>query len=165
MILRYEDRFSSLELSKKLKQLGVRQDSEYQWSNYEFLDADNVGWLKFPAPVVVCGLPYNCEPPGDLEWCAAYTSAELGQLLPPELNINGKIHSLVIWSGTHPEFSHVRSWSINYKEIVPRGKESIFGLQTIWSYLNEADTRARMLVSIIEGSLVLAEAINKGLER
>lgn len=71
--MRLEDQVCSLELAKKLKELGVKQEGAFYW----------IGKLPFD------GLGkryYELERgflPNDDDVCSAFTVAELGEMLPP----------------------------------------------------------------------------------
>jgi hypothetical protein len=64
--LKLEDQVCSLELSKRLKELGVKQESLFWWNCV----ISSGGWLL--------------EDHQDHEWenCSAFTVAELGEMLP-----------------------------------------------------------------------------------
>lgn len=97
--MRLEEQVCSLELAKRLKELGVRQESAFYW--------------QFPKPME--SLPFNKRPfeerhdwfltnSGNLEWCkeemrtAAFSVAELGEMLPSEITLsNGK--KAWLWCG------------------------------------------------------------------
>lgn len=70
--MQLEQQVTSLELSKKLNELGVPQESLFRW--YENLRHTESG--------VYCDLWSNWDE-YDGDWVAAYTVAELGELLPP----------------------------------------------------------------------------------
>lgn len=65
--MQIEDQVVSLELAKKLKELGVNQDSLFWWCS----PRENFYWVRYSPlkefPVV----------------CSAFTVAELGEMLPP----------------------------------------------------------------------------------
>lgn len=86
MILKLEDQVCSLESAKKLKELGVSQESLFYWRKYQ-------NWLV--------DLGTNC--PGDHEWTdeevdetSAYTTAELMKLLPEMIMQDGNKTILVM---------------------------------------------------------------------
>lgn len=64
--MKLEDQVVSLELAKKLRELGVRQESEFYWEELP------IGTKLFPSDDDVRMWP----------WCAAFTVAELGEMLP-----------------------------------------------------------------------------------
>jgi len=83
--MKLENQVVSLELAKKLKDLGFKQESLFYWQ------------LGLQIPYLVRAKSSNC--------CSAYTVAELGEMLP--LNIDG--FDLQIWREKGKE-----SWDIAY---------------------------------------------------
>lgn len=77
------DRVSSLELSKKIKELGVKQDSLFYWVK----DFDGCkGWQLFVTGQM-CGqlddhYEFSKEHLSGYEFYSAFTVAELGEMLP-----------------------------------------------------------------------------------
>ena len=75
--MRLEDQVCSLELAKKLKELGVKQEAAFHWRYSDLLEE----WSLFrPTKDVTSSKPFY----------AAFTVAELGELLPNS------------WEGTEP---------------------------------------------------------------
>ncbi len=140
--MKLEDQVVSLELAKKLKELGVKQESLFKWN----LDRIRGRW-----EISQYIISTNFED----EKCSAYSVAELGEMLPHTINLKGdvtcsecdsvlekgKTHSpiLSIWN-TDP-----RHWGIAYQgthiALTKHGD-------------NEANARAKMLVYLIENKLV-----------
>lgn len=128
----------SLELAKRLKELGVKGDCTFYWSD----EGDENFILKFKS--------YNKEVNGDsVEWFLAYTVAELGELLPnmikkvPEDYNEEYIWYLSIEKGT------TTGWNVKY---ICYDYEAID-----WFTLtddSEADARAKMLIYLLENNLV-----------
>ena len=73
--MKIEDQVCSLELSKKLKELGVKQDSIFYWINGVITDI-NV------SPEQTRNLWY---PAHSYTLYSAFTVAELGEMLPPSI--------------------------------------------------------------------------------
>ena len=65
--MKLEDQVVSLELSKKLKELGVKQDSYFSWAERDTID----GWL----------VELSDELDSEDECYSAFTVAELGEML------------------------------------------------------------------------------------
>lgn len=87
--MKLEDQVVSLDLAKKLKELGVKQESLFFWSSIEgkgIFFSDKATWPS----------AYS-----------AFTAAELGEILPIEI----KGHPLVI---RHQAFKEGVAWTINY---------------------------------------------------
>lgn len=75
MILSLEQQVTSLESSKKLKELGFRQESLFYW-------------CYFQGQIIVCYWE-TCLDKGLGEIiCSAYTASELGELLPKMFSID-----------------------------------------------------------------------------
>lgn len=163
--MKLEDQVCSLELAKKLKELGVEQKSLFYWTCYdssfddEGEDYGNIVHYETP----------DCHP----DWhCSAFTVAELGKMLPKRISFSAdkseelgysSLELRIEWvgySGTshHGEFCSTRVqkcvWNMVYKpfHVVGGTKEDKF------IYLKqgntEASARAQMLIYLIENSLL-----------
>ncbi len=152
--MKIEKQITSLKLSKKLKELGVKQESYWYWvkhdendpkypdkndTNFELLlaeqgiDSDDEGreWtVKSEA------LKNNSE---FWEVYSAFSVAELGEILPSWVKVENKIYFLEI---TKLEED---GWEINY--LVPFNNRGFGG---IVSAKLEANARAKMLIYLIE---------------
>lgn len=71
--MKLEDQVCSLELAKKLKVLGVKQDSHFVW-----FDMDGEMQIVETLPA----MPPQKQDGGFNEWYSAFTCAELGEMLP-----------------------------------------------------------------------------------
>lgn len=67
-----EDQVVSLELSKKLKELGVKQESIFSWLQYPHTRAGEPNEWE---------LSYTKLPVDNPLWVSAFTVAELGEML------------------------------------------------------------------------------------
>lgn len=118
--MKLEDQVCSLELAKKLKELGVKQESEFYWADR------NSGGLTLwrEGDVTSWGYEESFEnQPNDI---AAFTVAELGEMLP-----------LWYYSKRIPD----GSWSTDHvsrMDILNTNEKT------------EADSRAAMLIQLIE---------------
>lgn len=92
--MKLEDQVISLELAKKLKELGVKQDSLFYLAAYEnpldkvFKESDvpDYDWR--------CDI-YNSHYIKDSDYrYSAFTAAELFEILPPRIDINNKSYRL-----------------------------------------------------------------------
>lgn len=131
-----EQQVCSLELAKKLKELGVKQDSIIYWYNYSWN-----GWI-----VNTRGqLPYNLDTEQD-DCVSAFTVAELGEMLPPYIEKYEKTY----WRNFNIKFMSYMTRDGNYDDLCPtQGGDT------------EADTRAKMLIHLIENNLVKVEDLIK----
>lgn len=136
--MKLEQQVVSLDLAKRLKELGVKQESLFYWAKDEHYKLD---WrIEFGRPA---GTYQNSEWLNG-EMCAAFTVAELGEMLPKNENIltmhftNG--HTQIAIQG-----------DIQLEE----------GLATRWGAASkcieadtEADARAKMLIYLLENKII-----------
>lgn len=133
--MKLEDQVCSLELAKKLKELGVKQESALVWS-LDVVDGFCLVLREIQEPDIG---------PND---CAAFTVAELGGMLPGHIGMDW---FLQFWKS---DFSGPASFSINYKDPKTEGKPEIgWMLETIIEK-KEADARAEMLIHLIEKGVI-----------
>lgn len=126
--MKLENQVVSLELAKKLKELGVNQES-LCW------------WLRSP------GEDWRCEPihVTNIENISAFTVAELGEMLREKF--------FAKWASGWDEVHEEGTWYGELRIGVSKGgknliREWFFGNKT------EADARAKMLVYLIENNLL-----------
>lgn len=142
--MKIEKQVTSLELSKKLKKLGVKQESYFEWKWGGQLSKGNKEYLqiKGESKGMMCA--------GNEAWSfySAFTVAELGSLLPMEIkDLNGKSGG-IYFETTRIAFS---SWIVEYL----KGKKLIY----IQKGDTEADARAKMLIYLIENNLITKEIV------
>jgi len=128
--MKLEKQICSLEHAKKLKELGVKQESEWIWaimnigagqSAYIYNTVGDKGYYR------------------DVEY-SAYTVAELGELLPE--NVLNKNCSIYL------DMSKIdNDWYINYRAGCIRADISMVGV-------TEADARALMLIYLLRNKLI-----------
>lgn len=138
--MKLEDQVCSLELAKKLKELGVEQKSLFVWEYYN----DTCYAVKFfPFAIVINDFT-------QAELYSAFTVAELGEMLPDYIKRTGS------QSNDQPIISQKSSFnSINYYYIFGEYKNG--GMYPIFSDINEANARAKMLIYLLENELVIKE--------
>lgn len=130
--MKLEDQVVSLELAKRLKELGVKQESVFHWNEY---DTDDEGgefkldYMKFNIPAY--------------ETYSAFTVAELGEMLPS--NIGGDWW-LDVWKSDD-------LWYVAYTEEREGGGHNFLS-DFLASSTTEADARAKILVYLIENNLI-----------
>ncbi len=126
----------SLDLAKRLKELGVKQESQFKWTNW------HNGVLTFGKPAedfrgewhIVTTPCWNDE-----TIVSAFTVAELGEMLPNQAKIhNGEIGDLQISKAPKDR------WEICYMA------EQDFRSEYADT---EADARAKILIYLIENDL------------
>ncbi|SRR6266702_6047336 len=122
---------TSLELSKKLKELGVKQESLFSWF-YDEEDKDNQG--------IAFDIQYSDASTYDEDkWiCSAFTVAELGELLPMGAKSFVSSHG-----------RNVKKWVTEWSGIPLEWDRS----EQKFAH-TEADARAKMLIYLIEHELV-----------
>lgn len=133
--MRLEQQVCSLELAKRLRELGVEQESLHYWR--KFFD----GWS-------VCGEPL--PPPGIYspeKVISAFTVAELGEMLPVVLDKNEKGLWLRMWK----DASKHGAFGIEY---VNDEVKHISGAYPRERADTEADARAKMLIYLAEKKLL-----------
>ncbi len=128
----------SLESAKRLKELGVNQESLYEWVEHSpAWNKHNPIWSVFHVDADDKVNPR----------CAAFTVAELGEMLPKQHQIysyptcvNGK----EIWDCTSVDqrIHQTEGWEQGYSGTPPMFSDT------------EADARAKMLIYLLENKLI-----------
>jgi hypothetical protein len=130
--MKLESQVCSLELARKLKELGVKQESMFIYANRGHFDLEYVPKLQVASEPLF----------GDI---SAFTVAELGTLLPGCLNGNVlRCHKNELDEATV-------QWEVGYWDITGDQAESRFGLCTAET---EADARALCLIYLLENKLI-----------
>lgn len=130
-MLKFEDQFCSLELAKRLKELGVKQESLFVW---EWFD-DNCYGIKY-VPYTVVKTTLN-----KIELYSAFSVAELGNMLPNKItNDTNEILDLYHYHG-YNRYCTAYSIDNEYVEIEEFGD-------------NEANARTKMLIYLLENKLM-----------
>jgi hypothetical protein len=124
-----ESQVVSLSLAKKLKELGVKQDSQFWWS---FEEHGATGWDVY----------FKNESLGPEEWftlekhvhISAFTVGELGEMLPAYLTETYRLpHG---------------PWRVIHRADIHEDGEMYLEAET------EADARAKMLIYLLENNLL-----------
>jgi len=132
--MKLKEQVCSLESSKRLKELGVKQESLFYW--YRWTDTFNrqFGELPDEKDNNTLGAPSIQPVPlsGITDRFSAFTVAELGEMLPDNvigtLRLNGGEHS-----------TGIRFENSGYK---------------VFKNNNEAEARAKMLIYLLENKLI-----------
>lgn len=141
--MRLEQKVSSLELSKRLKILGVKQESEFYW--VENKRGVALGWNEIP---VINYLSTEFK-------TSAFTVAELGEMLPPsyECEVDGVKYNVYLEMDKHPD-QRPRGYRFRLR-YRPTFNERFAGYHNNeYSADTEADARAKMLIYLIEQGIV-----------
>jgi hypothetical protein len=142
-----ERQVCSLPLARKLKALGVTQATQYQWFLVQGPDEYQVMQVWEAAELVkrmdmLAGIEGENFPRiATVLECAAYTCAELGELLPPP-----SFSQRVVTSGAS-------DWRAYGWKIASMGEG-----------FTEADARAALLVSLIESGGLAADSLADALK-
>lgn len=146
--MKLEDQVCSLELAKRLKELGVKQESAFCWAHpwepYTYTEDKSRYILTEPRKLNI------------REGIVAFTAAELGEMLPGHIGMNW---FLQFWKS---DFSGPASFSINYKDPKTEGNPETGWMRETIIEKTEANARARMLIHLLENKIITPEAVNKG---
>lgn len=143
--MKLEQQVASLEISMRLKKLGVKQESLFVWKiptkygTSSLEEGENRITFKSPDEAYLANKYGTCEP---LHWeekyyYAAFTVAELGEMLKDGL------------MGGHFRSAGNR-WTCEYEPIHPQGLSKTH----IEIANTEADARGKMLIYLIENNLL-----------
>lgn len=126
--MKLENQVTSLEPSKKLKELGVKQESLWWWCIY----TDK--WF----------LAYREDGIADTNnQVSAFTVAELGEILPKDLHLDTPKQCRLYMNGVHRCVYLDKNYEWVYTTVSPDN--------------NEADARVKMLIYLIENKLIEAK--------
>lgn len=139
--MKLEDQVINLELAKRLKELGVEQDSLFYW-------------IKKESPYVWYN-SNNYPIKADKFYYSAFTVAELGELLPAYTNIDGDAYKLELSKYRIPigDYEGEIRYSCEYWTLI--GKSSYILGKGCYD-TNEANARAQMLIYLLEEKLINA---------
>lgn len=130
--MKLESQVASLELSKKLKSLGVKQESLNYWLVFR----------DFSGPPNICDDFFSrqaCEQDRDLIRLSAFTVAELGELI-------GCVLDCAVFSQKMLEI-----WICSFAQA---DKEGVLIIEHQERWASEADSRAAMFIYLIEKGIV-----------
>lgn len=135
---------SNLELSRRLEKLGVKQESEFYWVNCE-IDVEGKyrfkGWHIVPEEETFALKEYSYTDDKELKMYSAFTSAELGEMLPRSIKYKNDIAWLQI------EVQGIQEgWSCQYH--APKRVIKFFETRTM------SDCMAKMLIYLLENKLI-----------
>lgn len=125
-----ESHVTSLELSNRLKELGVSQESYAHW-------------VKLPScdPFLTI---HREDPIGD-EYTSAFLASELGEMLPEACLLEGTTQVVLHCS------KYSGGWRVSYQSNKFRGKRAV----NVAQHGNtEADARAKLLIHLIEKGII-----------
>lgn len=125
--MKVEDQVTSLELSKRLKELGIKQDSLFYWINPNLENGLSDYLVSFGKR-------------GNKNDLSAFTVAEVGILLPDEILLDGNILYKNYFCGNS-------LYSIAYSH--PSGR---IGIEEFGN--NEVEVRSKMLIYLIKKGII-----------
>lgn len=132
--MKLENQVISLDLAKRLKELGVKQGSFWYWCKIAILTGHQES-VSHEWQLLARGGQ-------GLEYSSAFTVAELGEMLPEELVIDGE------WSTFLETAKAEKAWHVYYhNDDMPRTLHLEYAD-------SESDARAKMLIYLIENKLV-----------
>ena len=131
----------SLELAKRLKELGVKQESAFAWT--ADMETPDTKWRLWSSGAIE-------------EWvgpwrAAAFTVAELGEMLPPYISIGDDSLGEKVEVRTLTSDHSKGKWDVWYEGVDGNDERCDWYYQTDG---NEADARAKMLVYLLEHNLM-----------
>ena len=134
--MKLEDQVTNLELSKKLKELGVKQESLWYWNSKDKEVYYRCDFVVFsPTQQTTLKKSKFGDEPFE-EWFSAFTVAELGEMLPKGFATH------VMLNGIHKE-----KWRcLSNLELSEKCPELIAD--------TEANARAKTLIYLIENKLI-----------
>lgn len=135
--MKLESQVASLGLSKKLRDLGVVQESAFYW--------DAEGKLRS----IDRGLKWHSVG-------AAFTVAELGKMLPGTIEVglvSGQARRCLVIGKTLGD-----QWRIDYRN-------EKLGPPIVATADTESDARAKMLIYLIENKMVTVDEVNERMRR
>jgi hypothetical protein len=130
--MKLEDQVCNLKLSKKLKELGVKQESAIYWI-----------W-DIGEPRIIIGEPQLTS---ITKYCSAFTVAELGEGLPDEIEVKTKENKGIYY---------LELYKINkeFKVIYEKDNHNNTWTSLTFREKTEANARAKMRIYLIENGLV-----------
>lgn len=135
-----ENQVTSLDLSKQLKELGVKQESLFYWTFFK--DYSQILYTQQE----VFKESWKVDP----NYCSAFTASELGEMLPQSIEIKvDKGLDFWYWNANKKPYG---GWTIELN-----GPLQFFGDEKTKSYFEEdteANARAKMLIYLLENKLI-----------
>ena len=136
--MKLEQQCVSLELAKKMKELGFEQESLFWWTKNRAGLKPYVEYEKFIDKRTVHHKYLDCS---------AYTVAELGEMLPYSIRSNLGIEEELFF--TVHRCVGGRGWNLTYENAY----DKTFERMPVWAD-TEADARAKMLIYLKENNLI-----------
>lgn len=130
-----ESQVVSLELAKRLKELGVKYNNLFIWGRYGKKNDSDRDWC----------LDHQSNASWMEEWYSAYTSSELLELLPKQIK----------WHFYTQIPSSNEDWVIYYRDAFGTLKNKDEKVEVC--AISECDARAKMLIFLLEKGIIKNE--------
>lgn len=161
--MKIESQVCLLEQAKKLKDLGVTQDSQCYWRHgrLEHIEGVNSWHDEQTLKEMIEEYDRSCEPGwrDKFELYSAFTVAELGVMLPKKLNASWKHEDDTGIGGTWESTCHTK---VEFGFDDKKGMFIVkYPLLASIGHKKEAIARAEMLISLIEKKLITADEVNQ----
>lgn len=138
-----QNHVTSLELSKRLKELGVKQESLFYWNDSGLgLAHCQVEFIGSVSQNNLTGQKPN--------FYSAFLASELGEMLPFFIEHNGKICNLV-------QEKTGQTWYLRYKHETKNTVTALISFKDD----TEVDALAKMLIYLLENNLLSVNDVNK----
>lgn len=136
--MKLENQVCNLELAKRLKELGVKQESLFYWLQ------DGVGMATI--------LVDHKGVMQDELYSSAFTVAELGEMLPESIDyqVDEFGHRSVWFTSGRTILNKGKGWYVMYNDPHPANKVPVYAIHGD----TEADARAKMLIYLLENKLI-----------
>ena len=135
-----EKQVCSLELAKKLKELGVKQEGIFWWITYGNKETGFEEVLETHEFCCDCNCPEKLNEPN----YSAFTATELGEMLPNSLDKK----KWKKWNNNLLISKYENGWIFEYVA------GDCFGEGVKCKAKTEADARAKMLIYLLENNLI-----------
>ena len=145
-----EKQVGSLDSAKRLKELGVKQDSLFYYYPKPKVVENSGGKVIRDGYKILYG--DSARVYGVDAKYSAFTVAELGEMLPVSVTIKDKWHKLI---STHQDSSVKNYWYGGY------GNDKDLELCYFYGILTEADCRAKMLIYLLENKIIIPKQLER----
>ncbi len=137
--MKLEDQVVSLELAKKLKEFGIKQESLFYWTEYN-KESNKIGIVYTKGKIIDANNQYS-----------AFTVSEFGFLMPHSYEKNSNTYFIETTAG-HTKFGYITVCSSHFYE----NEHDCIGIvgDDFDGDGNEANARAQMLIYLIENKLI-----------
>lgn len=144
--MKLQDQVIPLPMAQRLKELGVKQESYFSW--YVAKDVDDTPALNRSGfHCLLCGHPYAPY----FEAVAAFTVAELGQLMPDYMVVDH--YRMHFHSYKQEQYKKPALWTCTFGRSTDKEVPD-------FDRHNEAEARGTLLIHLLESNLITIQDIN-----